>query len=298
MARVGVDLDGVLYDFPGSMRAFLTEGLYDRPEDLFPEPTRWEFYEDWGYSQDEFHQLVLQGCTAGVVFTHGDPYPGTVEALRRLVDAGHTIHIVTHRPAYAHTATKEWLWAHDIPYDTLTFSGDKTSVPTDYFIDDKPENYHALVPTTTRVMLMGRPWNQGVAARRAESMDHFVDAVLGNEELDKMHDGEVRVTSSTGGQKGTKPARFDLLPPRALTTVAELYGKGAEKYDDHNWRKGYDWSLSFAAMMRHAWAFWGGEDIDPETGLPHMASVAFHALGLLEFMVEQPEFDDRFKPAT
>lgn len=104
---------------------------------------------------------------------------------------------------------------------------------------------------------------------------------------------ETRMTSSTGGQKGSKLARFDLLPADALRTVAELYGRGAAKYEAHNWRRGYDWSLSFAALQRHAWQFWGGEDNDEETGLPHMASVAFHALALLEFMDTHRGFDDR-----
>lgn len=104
---------------------------------------------------------------------------------------------------------------------------------------------------------------------------------------------EVRLTSATGGEKGSKLARFDLLPPDALRKVAELYGRGAEKYEAHNWRKGYDWSLSFAAMQRHAWQFWNGEDFDEETLAPHLASVAFHALALLTFMDEQREYDDR-----
>ena len=107
---------------------------------------------------------------------------------------------------------------------------------------------------------------------------------------------EVRVTSSTGGQKGRKPARFGLIPGEALWKVAELYGKGAEKYDDRNWERGYDWSLSFDALQRHAWQFWNGEDNDPESGMPHMASVVFHALALLTFAERHAEFDDRPKP--
>lgn len=104
---------------------------------------------------------------------------------------------------------------------------------------------------------------------------------------------EVRTTSSTGGEKGVKPARFDLVPVGPLTTVAELYGKGAEKYAAHNWRRGYEWSKSYAALMRHATQFWNGEDNDAETGLPHMASVAFHALALIEFMETHRDYDDR-----
>lgn len=107
--------------------------------------------------------------------------------------------------------------------------------------------------------------------------------------------GEIRTTSTTGGQKGTKPERYDLLPIEALSTVAALYGRGAEKYAAHNWRRGYEWSKSYAALQRHATQFWAGEDMDAEMQLPHMASVAFHALALLTFMEEQRDFDDRFK---
>jgi hypothetical protein len=106
---------------------------------------------------------------------------------------------------------------------------------------------------------------------------------------------EVRTTSATGGQKGVKPERYDLLPVEALAAVARLYGAGVQKYSEHNWRRGYEWSKSYASMQRHANQFWGGEDSDAETGQPHMAAVVFHALAILTFMQEQPRFDDRHK---
>lgn len=104
---------------------------------------------------------------------------------------------------------------------------------------------------------------------------------------------EQRITSKTGGAKGRKLQRFELLPWGALGEVAELYAAGATKYDDHNWRKGYPWSLSFGAMMRHAALWQEGEDVDSETGCHHMASVVFHALGLMHFRHHYPEGDDR-----
>lgn len=106
---------------------------------------------------------------------------------------------------------------------------------------------------------------------------------------------EIRSVSRTGGEKGVKLERFDLIPVEALTKLATHYGIGAEKYDDNQWRKGYEWSKSYAALQRHLTAFWGGEDIDPETGSPHMAAVAWHAFTLMTFMDEYPDFDDRFK---
>lgn len=105
---------------------------------------------------------------------------------------------------------------------------------------------------------------------------------------------EVLTTSSTGGQKGVKPERFDLIPPVALGKVAFHYGVGAEKYSEHQWRKGYEWSKSYAAIQRHLNAFWSGEDYDYETGTEHLAAVVFHALALLTFMDEHREHDDRY----
>ena len=101
------------------------------------------------------------------------------------------------------------------------------------------------------------------------------------------------VNTDTGGEKGAKLARFDLIPADPLRQVAEHYGRGAEKYADRNWERGYDWSLSFAALQRHAWEFWNGEDIDEETGSHHLAAVVFHALALLTFADTHPDGDDR-----
>lgn len=104
---------------------------------------------------------------------------------------------------------------------------------------------------------------------------------------------EVRVTSATGGEKGSKEARFDLIPVGPLTQLARLYGRGAAKYAARNWERGYDWSLSYAAAQRHMTQFWAGEDVDEEMGLPHPIAAIFHMMALVEFMERHPEFDDR-----
>lgn len=107
--------------------------------------------------------------------------------------------------------------------------------------------------------------------------------------------GETRVVNeTTGGEKGTKPQRMELLPFDVLMRdVSPLYAFGATKYADHNWRHGFDWSLSFGAMMRHASEFWSGVEKDEETGCSPLASVVFHALALLHFEYAYPELDDR-----
>lgn len=109
-----------------------------------------------------------------------------------------------------------------------------------------------------------------------------------------LHDDEKRLTDAkTGGQKGAKLTQLGSLDPVALIEVARVAGMGAEKYSPFNYLRGYDWSLSFNAMMRHALLFWSGEDMDTESGRPHAAHVAWHALALTSFMLRGVGTDDR-----
>lgn len=105
---------------------------------------------------------------------------------------------------------------------------------------------------------------------------------------------ETRYTDpETGGQKGMKLARFDLIPEAPLYHLAEHAGRGAAKYSDHNWRRGFPWSIAFAALNRHLWTWWNGEDVDPELHSHHLDAVAWHAFTLREFAVTHPDLDDR-----
>jgi len=110
-----------------------------------------------------------------------------------------------------------------------------------------------------------------------------------------MPDTETRVTSPTGGEKGSKLPAFGGIDPRAALELARVYGFGERKYARYNYLKGYKWSLTVDALFRHLFAFLDREDNDPESGLNHMAHVAWHALTLLAFSLRGIGEDDRFK---
>jgi hypothetical protein len=78
-----------------------------------------------------------------------------------------------------------------------------------------------------------------------------------------------------------------------MAYVARVYAFGAKKYSDHNWRKGYAWSLSFDALMRHVTEAQQGEWLDMESGEPHLAHAVFHCLTLITFMLLGLGTDDR-----
>ena len=88
--------------------------------------------------------------------------------------------------------------------------------------------------------------------------------------------------------------RMSLVPQLAKLEVAKVMTYGAEKYAAYNWMEGFDWTLLSDAIERHATAFNCGEDIDPESGLPHLAHIACSAMMLLENTFLHPELDDRW----
>lgn len=111
-----------------------------------------------------------------------------------------------------------------------------------------------------------------------------------------LHDPETRVTNeATGGQKGKKITQLGAIDPAALIELGRVAGMGADKYEAFNYLKGYDWSLSFNALMRHALLFWSGEDRDPESGYSHMAHAAWMALALVSFSERGLGNDDRYR---
>lgn len=89
--------------------------------------------------------------------------------------------------------------------------------------------------------------------------------------------------------------RVDLLPVGPMMAIAEVLTFGANKYADHNWRKGFKWSRLLGAAMRHLFSFLRGEDKDPETGLSHLAHLGCCVMFLLEHEQNKLGEDDRYK---
>lgn len=87
--------------------------------------------------------------------------------------------------------------------------------------------------------------------------------------------------------------RYDLIPPEMLHQVAEILTFGAAKYGSRNWEKGMCWGRVFAALMRHMWAWWRGENTDPETGKSHLAHAACCIAFLMAYETRQVGEDDR-----
>lgn len=98
----------------------------------------------------------------------------------------------------------------------------------------------------------------------------------------------------TGGVKhDQQKARYDLLTHEFLEGTASVLTFGAQKYGDRNWELGMKWGRPFAALMRHIWAWWRGEEKDPESGLSHLAHAACNLCFLMTYSARKSGTDDR-----
>lgn len=96
----------------------------------------------------------------------------------------------------------------------------------------------------------------------------------------------------TKADKGKAPC--ELLSPTALLGTAAVLAFGAKKYSPNNWRKGLAWMRIAGAIMRHLFAFMAGEDLDPETGLPHVDHLGCEIMFLQELYRTRRDLDDRY----
>lgn len=92
---------------------------------------------------------------------------------------------------------------------------------------------------------------------------------------------------------GDKP-QLELVPPSAMIAMGKVLGYGAAKYARYNYLKGMAWTRLMGANLRHCFSWLRGEDIDPESGLPHL----YHALASIAMLIESIErskgTDDRY----
>ena len=100
---------------------------------------------------------------------------------------------------------------------------------------------------------------------------------------------------ATGVKYDQDKPRTDLLDPLALEGLARVMGFGAKKYAAHNWRGGISVSRLIGSVLRHTFAILRGEDLDPESGLPHVDHLGASWMMLSNMMKTRPDLDDRWR---
>jgi len=171
---LGVDLDGVVGDFYGSVRKIAAEWLNKPLEALTTEVTfgldEWGIAEFGGY--DRLHRFAV---TQRNIFRDMEPIENAPAILRKLSNQGIRIRIITHRLflKYSHrttiTQTVDWLDNYDIPYWDICFMNDKGAVGAHVYVDDAPENIISLRKQGCKTIVFSNSTNRGLPGPRADN---------------------------------------------------------------------------------------------------------------------------------
>jgi hypothetical protein len=183
MATVMLDLDGVALDFVLAFHQWFYDlDVKQTGQEMQPWVT-WNHHTDaYGIPNERFVELLFLFAEEGG-FTKNAPYPDVAPQMARLIEAGHTVHVVTDRPVPAVEPTQKWLAEHGIPFTTIDFSRDKTVFlahgPAPYYgLDDRIENVQKMQDAGVHAYLLTRPWNEVADLPRVSVIKDFVDIIL------------------------------------------------------------------------------------------------------------------------
>jgi hypothetical protein len=158
--RIAVDIDSTLHHY--------WDVLSDVSRRRFGIELPYEEQLTWGITRLKPGQLQL-----AIAETHSDEliqtssaYPGAVEAVTRWHDAGHFIHVTSHRESRCQLATEQWLRNLGLPFDELYCSSDKVTrcaeIGIDLLIDDAPHDLVRALERGIAAATLRHPWNLDV----------------------------------------------------------------------------------------------------------------------------------------
>ncbi|MDR0760773.1 MAG: 5'-nucleotidase [Treponema sp.] len=197
---LGVDLDGVVGDFYGSLRKIAAEWL-NKPLDALSVEVdygldRWGLVEYGGYPR--LHRFAI---TQRNLFRDMEPIKDAPAVLRKLSAKGIRIRIITHRLflKYFHrasiTQTVDWLDSYDIPYWDLCFMKDKGAVGAHVYIDDAPSNVISLREQGCHTIVFTNSTNTALPGPRADTWLEVETLVM--DALDEWTTGTLNLFGAT-----------------------------------------------------------------------------------------------------
>ncbi len=86
-----------------------------------------------------------------------------------------------------------------------------------------------------------------------------------------------------------------VLAFKGLDDVAKVGSFGAKKYGQWNYKSGASFMRFLGSCSRHLISFIRGQDLDGESGLPHLAHLVFDALMLMDWLDRGVGVDDRYR---
>ena len=161
MLTAVVDIDNTLWQF---CDAFAVELAKINP--AFPPVERWT---TWNFFEGFCTEAEFLGAVDAVHLRQDcdefQPYPEAKGFLRSLKEQGYRIVIASHRKPEMQGPTERWLGKHELRYDELHLSFDKTVLFGDaaVVVDDAPHTLEKAVAHKAIGAGLLFPWNRGYA---------------------------------------------------------------------------------------------------------------------------------------
>ncbi len=181
--RYGIDLDGVSFDFLNPFRIHLNEKFNCnlQEEDI----TDYLWYKSTDkFDKDDFFREFHKFGKAGA-YRNFDVIPGAIDALERIIAAGHELFYITNRPAYTKQDTIDAMKEHGFPHRENLFyaNGDKAPMVNDLgiqiFVEDSSRIINNLLKNTgAKIYCMDYLHNRDVEHERVVRINDWDDFLL------------------------------------------------------------------------------------------------------------------------
>jgi uncharacterized protein len=163
VAKIALDIDSTLHEYWGLLQRVVRE--------RYGVELPYEDQRGWGITVLERDAVVhcIEETHSDENILAGVPYDDAVETVREWYEAGHWIHVTSHRRIQTASATRRWLEQIGMPYHDLHCSFDKVSrcaeLGIHVLVDDSPVNIErareaGIVPAT-----IIHPWNEELVER-------------------------------------------------------------------------------------------------------------------------------------
>ena len=164
--RIAIDIDSTLHHY--------WDELAGAAKRRFGVALPYDHQHTWKISRlrDEQLRVCIADTHSDAAIARARPYPHAVEIVNAWREAGHWIHITSHRAEACHAATQAWLAAIGLHYDDLHCSHDKVSrcveLDIDVLIDDSPVTIARALENGMVAATLVHPWNRDMCEEETE----------------------------------------------------------------------------------------------------------------------------------
>jgi 5'(3')-deoxyribonucleotidase len=164
--RIAIDIDSTLHHY--------WDELADAAKRRFGVALPYDEQRTWKITRlrDEQLRVAIADTHSDAAIARAQPYPHAVEIVNAWHDAGHWIHVTSHRAETCVPATEAWLAAIGLLYDDLHCSYDKVGrcveLHVDVLIDDSPITLMRAIEHGIVAATLVHPWNRDLCEEDAD----------------------------------------------------------------------------------------------------------------------------------